>query len=338
MYLFDFQIIKPKLVFLFFLNGSEIARHSKIKFAFVNHIRGELSGLRFIFFWKTDVHTKGNLNFALMQSTRFILSVLSVAAVLQSCRWKYEFDPIPTPAKELVSSSDWYLNRDFEQWDSVSGKQYLKPHGWATGNEGTSLIRSEGNCNRTTDAQSGQYAVKLESLRNSFGNSVASATTFLGEFNFNMNQALNPVTARDMTVFGLPIEASLSNKKFDKLIGYYKYTPGQTYVRLNNPTTLFAGVSEVPGARDYAGIYAILERRSNGTVTKIARAEMDSTTATRTIPSYTRFEIPFQYEPGAETLEPTHITIVFASSAKGDFFEGAVGSTLFIDNISISLR
>ena len=153
-----------------------------------------------------------------------------------------------------------------------------------------------------------------------------------------MNQALNPVTARDMTVFGLPIEASLSNKKFDKLIGYYKYTPGQTYVRLNNPTTLFAGVSEVPGARDYAGIYAILERRSNGTVTKIARAEMDSTTATRTIPSYTRFEIPFQYEPGAETLEPTHITIVFASSAKGDFFEGAVGSTLFIDNISISLR
>ncbi|MCS7074112.1 MAG: PCMD domain-containing protein, partial [Bacteroidia bacterium] len=175
----------------------------------------------------------------MMRSIIFLI-LLFLAVLMQGCRWKYEFDPIPTPSKEFISNSDWYLNRDFEVWDSVAGKQYLQPRGWATGNEGTALIRSEGNCTRTTDAQSGQYAVKLESLRNSFGNSVASATTFLGQFNFNLNQALNPVTARDMTVLGLPIEASLANKKFDKFIGYYKYTPGQPYVRLNNPTNLFA--------------------------------------------------------------------------------------------------
>jgi hypothetical protein len=41
--------------------------------------------------------------------------------------------------------------------------------------------------------------------------------------------------------------------------------------------------------------------------------------------------VPVVYGTGNE--KPTHITVVFASSHRGDYFEGAPGSELYIDDL-----
>jgi hypothetical protein len=43
--------------------------------------------------------------------------------------------------------------------------------------------------------------------------------------------------------------------------------------------------------------------------------------------------VPVVYGTGNE--KPTHISVVFASSHRGDFFEGAPGSELFVDDLEL---
>lgn len=57
---------------------------------------------------------------------------------------------------------------------------------------------------------------------------------------------------------------------------------------------------------------------------------------------WTLFNLTFVNKPGKEVdLEKLqndgyNLAIVFASSIKGDLFEGAVGSTLYIDEVELS--
>lgn len=52
--------------------------------------------------------------------------------------------------------------------------------------------------------------------------------------------------------------------------------------------------------------------------------------------NWNKYTIPIQYNSTYKYLEPTHISIVMTSSRQGDYFIGAKGSTLTVDNVTIN--
>lgn len=54
------------------------------------------------------------------------------------------------------------------------------------------------------------------------------------------------------------------------------------------------------------------------------------------VQNWKKLEIPIIYNKAYTYLEPTHISIVMTSSEKGDYFIGAEGSKLTVDNLTIN--
>ena len=127
-----------------------------------------------------------------------------------------------------------------------------------------------------------------------------------------------------------------------KFTGYYKYRPGDTFKdRYGN----------VENRTDEGAIYAILYKNhdaygnpvvlygdnvqtSEQIVAKAIMAEVKPTD------EWTKYEIAFDY--GGQDLEPEtlekfgySLAVVFSSSKNGAYFQGAVGSTLYIDKVKI---
>lgn len=201
-------------------------------------------------------------------------------------------------------------NSDFEQWQQNHYNssypdlfywEMLPLDIWANGNAATT-ITGEFPTQRSEDAYEGDYAAKLETMK-VFG-VIASGNLFTGEFVSDLfdSQALRGVPFTDK-----PIRFS----------GYYKYIPG-TYKSAKGIRTT-----------DKCAIYAILSKWNGTARDTVAIAKMESDA---TISSYTLFDFPFDYH-SQET--PDTISIVFASSAGGENFEGAEGSTLYVDNINL---
>jgi hypothetical protein len=51
--------------------------------------------------------------------------------------------------------------------------------------------------------------------------------------------------------------------------------------------------------------------------------------------NWSRVTVPIAYNPEYDGIAPTHITVVFSSSIAGDFFKGAPGSVLNVDNVEL---
>lgn len=234
---------------------------------------------------------------------------------------------------------DWYIflvhnqlqNSNFEIWydnKGMNGFSYkeigpsYEKSIWATANLGTSIY--------------GQYGT--QPLVNEEGNLVkimtdsterlplAAATLFTGKFNL-AGATSNPTDPREATIFGTPFKYKPTAMQFK-----FKYQAGEKYIQasLNDPSDIFGGftVSEIEG-EDQCSIYAILEKRSDNEVYEIARAELFSSTTQDVL---TQTTVPFSY---TSNEEPTHITVVFASSKGGDLWKGAVGSTLIVENLEL---
>lgn len=172
------------------------------------------------------------------------------------------------------------------------------------------------------------------SFGNRFGMPIAAGNLFMGTF--NVLSALSD--ALKSTQFGYPFY-----HKPTKLSGYYKFTPGQTFMSKGEA---------VPNKKDIFNIYAMFYETDNETKTLdgyfkangytdpnlVALAIIDNPIETST---WTHFEIPFKYSYGkqidAEKLKDGkyNIAIVFSSSIDGDIFEGAPGSTLWVDEVEL---
>lgn len=171
---------------------------------------------------------------------------------------------------------------------------------------------------------------------------IASGNLFLGSF--DVTDALsNALTA---TQFGLPFDQIP-----DSLTGYYKYTPGATFYVLDKSAP--DKLRPVPGRTDRFDIYAVLYESTddrpildatnilaedNEQVISVAQISEDKAVPTE---EWKRFSIPFEYRPG-KSVDPDklsegqyNLTIVFASSERGAYFEGAPGSTLCIDEVDL---
>ena len=250
-----------------------------------------------------------------------------------------------------------YVHYDFENYflDPASSKFYVwsdyeNGSNWATGNPGFKIAKGSAKPDQypSTPLAEGYdgAAVKLvTSDTGSFGVMVnmriAAGNLFTGVFD-SKSATKAPLKA---THFG---EGSYNqiNYRPVTLAGYYQYTPGEVFKDK-------AG-KEVAGRIDQGDIYAVVFRNvdsegksfyltGDNVLTSpqiVALARVPN--VVKTEGGWQNFSVDFNY---SGELDPTilanygySMTVVFTSSIEGAAFQGAVGSTLLIDKVSIAYK
>ncbi len=216
---------------------------------------------------------------------------------------------------------------------------------WASGNAGFQMAKSnaaavdyptvpdpngyEGSCVKLTTRDTGSWG-------KNFKKPIAAGNLFLGKFNsqYALTQTLKT------TEMGLPFMVEPI-----KVTGYYKFTPGEKFTDKD--------MKIVEGRVDEPNIYAVFYRNQDAednTVVLhgddvmtspliVSKAQVASLPATT---EWTKFEMTF------ESLTPVdkavldsrgyNLALVFSSSKTGDTFEGAVGSTLYVDKVEVTFK
>lgn len=248
-------------------------------------------------------------------------------------------DEIPTLSFEnsMLDTSQRYA-----VWYETAADGY-EINAWATGNPGFAITAgdaapSEYPSSVLEEGYEGR-GVRLitratGTLGALFGMPIAAGNLFTGTF--NTLDALGSATKA--TRFGTPV-----SQRPLSFSGYYKYTPGEEVTGEDN--------KPIPGKIDAGDIYAILYRNTDsegkaftldGDNVKtsdqiVATAIIDEVKPTT---EWTPFDINFTYK---EQLDEQilrnygySLAIVFSSSINGAYFEGAVGSTLCIDEVKVS--
>lgn len=218
---------------------------------------------------------------------------------------------------------------------------------WGSGNAGAMVTLMASNpkysdfpTSQADDGVSGKCAklttISTGALGTMFGAPIAAGNLFLGSFVVNLQDM--PAS----THFGIP----LRNTAPVSMTGYYKYRPGQTYIRLNSTKN---GVVEVPGKTDDFAIYAIVYEVTpehpyidgNNSLTSpdiVLKAELKAEDH-KVGDDWVKFDLPFEPQNGKTIDEQKllqgryNIAIILSSSEGGARFEGAVGSTLYVDEI-----
>lgn len=221
---------------------------------------------------------------------------------------------------------------------------------WGSGNAGAMVTLMASNpkysdfpTSQADDGVSGKCAklttISTGALGTMFGAPIAAGNLFLGSFVVNLQDM--PAS----THFGIP----LRNTAPVSMTGYYKYRPGQTYIRLNSTKN---GVVEVPGKTDDFAIYAIVYEVTpehpyidgNNSLTSpdiVLKAELKAEDH-KVGDDWVKFDLPFEPQNGKTIDEQKllqgryNIAIILSSSEGGARFEGAVGSTLYVDEIHIN--
>lgn len=229
----------------------------------------------------------------------------------------------------------------YYQWYEVLEDSDID-HCWATGNPGFQLSMGSAEPDEypsypVADGYDGASVGLTTRSTGAFGEMVnrriAAGNLFLG--NFNLSVALT--NTLHATEFGLPTSIVPTTFK-----GHYCYTPGDTYQDATGAT--------VSGRVDKGAIYAVLYKNHDddgnsvvlyGDDVKtsqqiVAIADLGDISATD---GWQEFEAEFLYRQDIDetTLQNMgySLAVVFSSSNEGDHFEGAVGSTLLIDDVQI---
>lgn len=265
--------------------------------------------------------------------------------------------------RHVVRSTMTTMNFDFEHYrlnadlkpdetpETAKGKYYvwsdLSEDGvmtdiWATGNPGFKLSKGSATAVEfPTVAVAGGYdgaCVKLETKNTgALGAHVkmplAAGNLFLG--NFNVQQALRD--AMQATEFGLPFD-----RKPLRFSGYYKYKAGEKFQNRAGEI--------LPDVTDEGQIYAVLYRNHDDEGNAFVLHGDDVLTSKYIvaiadaghigdISDWTRFDVEFAYQTEIdETLlnrRGYNLAVVFTSSKRGASFEGAIGSTLYVDKVEV---
>lgn len=262
----------------------------------------------------------------------------------------------PVTFRVTSQSGDWHrtytvnvlntllTNPDFEQWKgSGSGNNFFEtPTGWSSANTGVRMIHGIGYPSlefptyKTSDAYSGNYAVVMHTRQggqSSIVPKLIAGNLFLGYLsNVTLQTLANPLL---LTKFGVPYTET--SRIPDSLVAYLKYIPGPEY---HDPDG-----NVCPDSTDRCSFYAVFFEGSeplDGTNSQtseriIAIAKYNYETPISST-QYTRTALPFVYRKAVPQGVPLQYTIIASSSSKGDYFEGAADSQLFLDKVEIKLR
>ncbi|WP_300692649.1 PCMD domain-containing protein [uncultured Bacteroides sp.] len=241
-------------------------------------------------------------------------------------------------------------NKDKYQIFYETDQQGRENMTWASGNPGFAMTGVEGNYSiyPTFQADNGINGSKClgltTRLTGNLGNlmnmPLASGNLFIGTFDV-MNALTNALTA---TQFGMQFEYIPTYLK-----GYYKYKAGDTFYIVDR--TSHDKIKPVPGEKDAFDIYAVFYEsteklpvldgtnildENTETILAVARIEKGTESS-----EWKEFYLPFNFREGKK-VDPVklaagkyNLTIVFASSVRGNYFEGAPGSTLYIDEVEL---
>ncbi len=235
--------------------------------------------------------------------------------------------------------------KTYYQWFEVMPGSDTHYYFWASGNSGFKMtgvqVGPEGYPTVPWTAGVQGNGVKLETKDTGwFGNSmqmpIAAGNLFLGTF--DATYALAPGGgAMKATCFGVPF-----TRKPLRLKGYYRFKAGETFINEKK---------EVLDRPDYCDFYGVLyENTQNGesfvlhgddvltspAIVALARIPQEDIVQ---VDDWTYFDLPFEYrkELDMQRLENCgyNLAVVFSSSVEGASFKGAVGSTLWIDEVSL---
>lgn len=216
---------------------------------------------------------------------------------------------------------------------------------WASGNLGFRLSKSTALANEfpTTVLEQGYdgHGVLLitrdtGALGQSSGKPIAAGNMFLGKFNIAMAMVNNAMKA---TEFGIPF-----TQKPVRLSGYYQYSPSAPFTDKNfveHPERIDAGdiYSVLYLNHDASGKPLVLygdNVLSSEQIVAVARVQ----NVNETNGEWVHFDIPFEYRQDIDmellANRGYSLTIVFSSSIEGASFEGAIGSTLKVDKVSLT--
>ncbi|MDR1562189.1 MAG: PCMD domain-containing protein [Dysgonamonadaceae bacterium] len=252
--------------------------------------------------------------------------------------WMHEYTVQVKVVNPLVCS--------FDEWESAGAGtiQYpvLNDYSWSSANPGVGTARAgkvtDYPARPTADAYRGTHAALLETQRGGRYFNVLvpifPASLFRGKFSIDLSNFAKSVK------FGQPHSMDLGRPVL--FSGYFKYKAGSPFYDEND--------NIVPGRVDEGAVYSVLFKTAKGvagtekdefldgtnilTSDKIvAIAKIEHCTDT---PEYTHFEIPFVYKEEINyDLFDYKLTVVLASSREGDFYRGAVGSTLTVDEVEV---
>jgi hypothetical protein len=204
----------------------------------------------------------------------------------------------------LLSSSPFIFgqitaNLGLETWVSISS--YEEPaNGWSSLNALSDLAPlAPVTVTKTTDKYSGTYAAKLETKKIPIVNTLIGGLLATGFFDNNASPGQN-------LKLGMPYTSS--PKYFS---GYYKYTSVS-----NDSADFFCALTKWNSSlnrRDTLGVASYRELNN--------------------VSSYTKFNFKINYTDSITA--PDTIIMLFASSGAAQNFQGQVGSTLYIDEVSL---
>lgn len=264
--------------------------------------------------------------------------------------WHRDYSVRVQPVVHSVADTVYY---DFERYElEPSEQKYYVWHdelgdgtygnNWADGNAGFRLSMGTAKPNEyptipVTAGHSGA-AVQLSTLSTGpFGvlanKRIAAGNLFLGSFDVT-SAMLDPMHA---TRFGIPFD-------WQPIIftGYYMYVPGPTYQDRNGKA--------VSGKKDRGAIYAVLYRNHDSQGNRVTLYGDDVKTSPQVVAiadmgdvaptnGWQQFSVNFVYHEDIDldllAARGYSLAIVFSSSNEGDQFEGAIGSTMLIDEVRV---
>ena len=255
---------------------------------------------------------------------------------------KYSFELVETKTEQTMLGGTNEMHVFYEQ--TANGPTYC----WATGNSGSALTKNgskpeEFPVYSTPDGKVGRGVCLNTQSAGALGEwmkkPIAAGSLFLGKFmiDYVLTDALKS------TQFGVP-----NGKEPVRITGWYKYKPGEKFTDMD--------MKEYPDRKDEASIYAVFYRNTddkgesyvldghavedldklldNPQVYKVACVA--SLPATDT---WTQWEMFFEGKDAPDDIvaaQGCNLALVFSSSKRGAQFEGAVGSTLYIDEVEVS--
>ena len=254
---------------------------------------------------------------------------------------KFSFEHADT-AEGGIFIKNWY--HQFYELDENGEKQRF----WASGNPGFALTQFSGAGPEqfpTYQCDNGfeRKGVRLETmsageLGRSMGKPIAAGNLFLGKFNVDMS-AVDPLKA---TEFGVRWD-----REPVRVTGYYKYKPGKEFTN--------SDMEIDPNRTDEASAYAVFYRNVDadgkpyflygGDVADLDKVldnllvyKMASVPSLPPTDQWTRFEMFFEGEEAPAEIvanKGCNLAIVFSSSKGGAWFEGAIGSILYVDEVEV---
>ena len=242
---------------------------------------------------------------------------------------------VADPISFTTEAQTVLYNGGFEHWHQSGNPWYPNESGvkfWDTSNPGSTTLGASYNVTTRTESpkRSGQYAAKLESTKVVI--KFAAASMYTGVFGATIG------TSGAWLNWGTPFTSRPTALK-----GYMQYHPQA----IDNAANPIPSGAPAKGEQDVCSIYIALLTETirvdntdmssfpdlNTDPRIVAYGALPDNQCVATGDSWKEVNIPLVYRD--VNKKPTHLLVVFSASKYGDYFHGAKGSTLYLDDFSL---